>query len=371
MHILVNQRLQEVASYKRDKLFPEEIDLALNQAMERFIKRNVDVRFQNRQSKLSNIDQLAEKNVALDVIIPALSDYNYEPNVGILELPPNYQYLVNGRVATLKTTIEPNCNVAPILGTTTKTEYVTKVLFPEPVAGSGPYYTNFSIRTGSIFTSSSSKYLLNMVAFPYDKEYKSLVISNVLESINVTSGYPRVYWERYRNTYEKNTFIFVDNITPVKYWVTTFAADGTTIDKQEVGLPATQTAIIYNQGLLTPTYLTGKKLDNVPFELTEGDIAYNTLKLNVFTQTKDYQPTVVQARSLMYIYRDESFLITKAYLDYIRKPVQISLALNQSCELDSYSHREIVDLAVEILKLDIRDPSYQAMVQNTENRTKN
>jgi len=57
------------------------------------------------------------------------------------------------------------------------------------------------------------------------------------------------------------------------------------------------------------------------------------------------------------------------YYDYIRKPRTISLSLNQSCELADTTHHKIVDLAVEILRLDTKDPVYQATVQDTQNRT--
>src|SRR5688572_13435985 len=41
LHVKVNQRYQEVASNKRDTFFPEEIDLALTTALDRFVSEKI------------------------------------------------------------------------------------------------------------------------------------------------------------------------------------------------------------------------------------------------------------------------------------------------------------------------------------------
>ena len=58
-------------------------------------------------------------------------------------------------------------------------------------------------------------------------------------------------------------------------------------------------------------------------------------------------------------------------IDYVRKPRQISLALNQGCELAGTAPRLIVDATIEYLKLVIENPSYQAVLQDNQIRNQN
>lgn len=377
MHLLVNQRLQEVASFKRDKLFPEEIDLALNQAVERFIKRNVDVDFQERESKLANISKLMQKNRNLDVIIKAPSDADYEAYSSPAELPADYLYLINHRAEVLYNTVEP-CHIAPTLGTSTVTRWISLLQFPDSTLVTGPFYTYFSIdRNGtniyfSYDTIIGGKVSPSGIKNFSTKKAKAFIISNILETLNRPENTYQVFYEYFEGVRYNNQFIFVDTANPTSYTAKTYSqSDLVNPENTTSASPTTSTYSIYNRGLLTPTYLTGKKLITVPCSLKEADVAYSTLSLNAFTKTKRNNPSTSLSGSFLYFYNDESFIITKGVIDYIRKPRQISLALNQSCELDSSTHREVVDLAVEILKLDIKDPSYEAMVQNTEIRTKN
>lgn len=376
MHVVMNQRLQEVASYKRDKIYPEEIDVALNQAMERFIKRNMDINFEDRQSKLSNIRGIVEKNRSISTVIRSTTDADYEPFMTSIELPADYMYLANHRAEVLTSVIEP-CSTAPVLGTSTLTKYITTLPFPTTALSVPPYYTALSInRNGvniyfSYNTVVGGKTTPSGIANFNSKRAKDFIISSILETLNRRENGYQVFWEYYMGVRYSNSFIIVDSVNPVSYTAITYQSDATTIDVSTSGTISSSSYAVYNRSLLTPAYLIGKKIDIVPCYLMEGDTSYSRLKLNSFTKTKPNNPCSAEAEDLLYFYFDESFIITKAVIDYVRKPRQISLALSQSCELDPSTHREIVDLAVEILKLDIKDPSYEQVVQNTEIRTQN
>lgn len=364
MHLNFNQRLQEVASYKRDKIFSEEIDLSLNQAVERFVKRNMDINFEDRQSKLSNIRSLLEKNRSIPTTIKQTTDTDYEPFASTIDLPADYFYLINHRAEVLTSTIEP-CNVAPTLGTSTSTRYTTLLTFPDTSRSTPPYYTGLSISRNSVVIYSG------VISFN-SKNSKNFIISNILESLNRPENTYQIFWEYYAGRRYANKFVITDSSNPVVYDAKTYnAGDLVTPEASTTANPSTSTYTTYDRTLLTPAYLIGKKLDIVPCYLMESDTSYARLKLNSFTKTKPNNPCTAESGDLIYFYFDESFIITKSVIDYVRKPRQISLALNQSCELDPSTHREIVDLAVEIFKLDIRDPSYKEMLQNTEIRTKN
>jgi hypothetical protein len=90
---------------------------------------------------------------------------------------------------------------------------------------------------------------------------------------------------------------------------------------------------------------------------------------NSLYKTRETRPIVDQTGDYFIIYTSENFIVTRLAYDYIRKPKTISLVLNQTCELSPTLHNKLIDIAVEILRLDIKDPSYPLTVQDTQNRT--
>jgi hypothetical protein len=89
---------------------------------------------------------------------------------------------------------------------------------------------------------------------------------------------------------------------------------------------------------------------------------------NTFYNTSVDNSIVTQNLDYFTVYRDKSFIVTKLMVDYIRKPRTISLSLDQTCELADNTHPKLIDLAVELLRLDTKDNSYPASVQDTELR---
>lgn len=358
MHLQVNQRLQEIASYKRDKFNPEEVDLALNKAMYRMLERAVSQSFQNSQVNLVHVNALINKNEVGEVIIPSSTDPLYEyPLLPLYTvLPSDFYWLVNARAEVVEDTF--NCSTAPNLTTTNYLEYVATVAFPD--LDSAPYYDSVRVRwnnTTDIYTAPSA--ISAGFSSPYSKY---VVVNHILEYFYRNPSYTnlRVYWERYRDVYYQDTFIFVST-TPFSQ-VEVFSGN-----KSRAATPATQTYSIYNRALITSHTDWSRALRSCSNK--EQDMLYDALTNNRFYRTLPNQPVVTQTLDYLILYRDESFLITRSYYDYIRKPRTISLALNQSCELAESTHHMIIDLAIEILRLDIKDQAYSATVQDTELRT--
>jgi len=356
MHLEVNQRLQEVASYKRDKLFPEEIDMALNKAMYRLLEKGVNNKFQDDQLNLSHVSALIKKNKVAEVIIPGVSDPLYEDNIlnAYSVIVPDLYWLINLRTEAITDPL--NCETAPNLGTTTLLEFKAVVPFPAANA-SPPYFPALTITTslGTLysaptpinagFTSTSSKYVL---------------INNILDTLYSHPSI-KVYWERYRDTYSKDSFIFVSSAT---FGTVTISGTGVT---PSVVVSAQTPYIIYNRGAINA--LPSKKVETTSSKIQEADTLYSTLRQNHFYKSSVAEPVLTQAQDFFIVYREESFLITRMYYDYIRKPRTISLLLNQSCELATPTHPKIIDLAIELLRLDTKDQAYPATVQDTQLRT--
>lgn len=357
MHLQVNQRLQEVASYKRDKLFPQEIDMALNKAVYRLLEKGVDTRFQDSQINLSHVAALIKKNKINEVIVPAANDLLYEENLpSVYSMPPpDLYWLINGRAEII---IDPyNCGVAPTLASLTITEYVATVPFLS--AGSAPYFANVVMSSsiqGVLYNSPSQ-----ITAGFNSSNSAYVVINNILDKLYSRNGV-RVYWERYRDVYAGNSFIVVSAL-PIG--TVSLTATGMTTRS---GVQVSQNYSIPNRSAIAA--ITNKKVTLAPVKVQKEDTLYSSLKENQFYKTRPVEVIMDQTHDYFILYRDESFLVTRMAYDYIRKPRTISLALNQSCELADTTHPKIIDLAVELLRLDTKDAAYPATANDINQRTK-
>jgi hypothetical protein len=93
-----------------------------------------------------------------------------------------------------------------------------------------------------------------------------------------------------------------------------------------------------------------------PFELTDERVLINYGKSSAVPGTS------------IYIYSKFPINQEKAYIEYIKRPIQMNLGTYvyidnttksaTNCELSEHTHREIVDLAVMIISGVIESPSY-------------
>ncbi len=366
MHIELDQKLQELFSFKNARILPEAKDLALRQAEEQIIKQNIDVRFEDRETKLKNISALIEKNRAIPTVIPSVNDSHYEPNAVCTSLPADFLYGVNYRGEVISSKID--CEEAPELGTTTRSLYTTIVGFPTSNLVTGPFYTGFVIRKNgpSTLYSLPSAYTGRF----YSKDQKYEIIQHVLETFNVPGSTRVVYWERYKDTFAANSFIFISTVADTSITITIYNSNGITVDNTITGTTVISSETVYNRNLIPELDTDETNISYPSLKVMEGDLIYKA-RLNSFTKTKEREPHAALTTFNLYVYELESFIVTRVSLDYIRKPKQISLVLNQSSELDGSIHREIVDRAVELLKKNIQDPTLQTEVQYNDLKTRN
>lgn len=357
MHLEVNQRLQEVSSQKHNKFFKEEIDLALNKAMFRFLEEGIKAEFEDTQINLSHVSALIKKNKISEAIIPGSNDPLYEDNIlnvyGVL--PPDHYWNINARVEVI--TDPTNCETAPALGTTAYAEWVAVVPFPSANA-SAPYFPAVTVTSSVLGTLYTAPSPISAGFSSTDSKY--VIIDNIRDSL-FSNANIKVYWERYRDTYYRNSFIFVSPNT-----AGTITIAGTGLTSSAVAMSSTSYSI-YNRGGINA--LTNKTVVTSPTKNQELNSSYGALKANNFYKSIPREVSIIQTKDYLIGYREESFLITRFYYDYIRKPRTISLSLDQSCELSETTHPKIVDLAVEILRLDTKDKSYPQTVQDTQIRT--
>lgn len=365
-HIEINQRLNKIGLFVNDSYFEEEVDLALNKAQDRLIREVLGKGFQDKQLRAEIIKVLLVKNKMLEPFGLVTTDSNYEKNAVYVQIPSDYYSLVNDRSTVLYGNSIGFCENLGTIPVTTQNESISIVPYPVDT-GSAPFYVNTVI---SDMSNSDGTVVLYTAPAPLDtfayEEQKYLLINDIIETINRGTSGISVYWERYRNTYFKNSFIFVADSSKNR----TFGTDKirfTNGDGDTDVLYSTTAFTVLDEASLKTTLGTDFTQQSVPNRLTESEDLYDALT-SVFHGTKKQRPISNQAGDLIYIYFDKSFIVTNVSIDYIRKPRIISLSLNNSCELSEAAQSLLLDYAVEMMKLDIQDPTYKGNVADTELR---
>lgn len=366
LHIEVLQGLQKVDSFQQDMFLPEEIDFHLNKQQDRFVESMVNKSFEDQQLRLDYIKNLIVKNRSL--IVYKKQELLGEAIQGVYTpLPSNYLHLVSDRAVLARTT---KCdNITEKINYVDFTENYAVVALPKP-GNNSPYYKDFTIRINNVIV---YKARLEVT----DPDYISVLVHDVLDNIDLSSfttlSKDKVYWENYRGEYYPNSFIFVKDIKanqsvntigfPSSFKIKTDTESSTGIIKQPTYQVVDRNKPFKDQGQkFTKTLVENK--------LSENSEIYEFRK-NVFYKPSFEEPHSMLAEGCIFSYGGDSFIITDMLIDYVRKPRQISLALNQGCELAGTAPRLIVDATIEYLKLVIENPSYQAVLQDNQIRNQN
>jgi hypothetical protein len=355
IHVQLLQRLQEVGSYKRDKYRSEEIDLALNKAMYRLLEAGVATSFEGDQINLAHVAALIHKNKISEVIQPEDTDKLFEDNITncYSVIPSDLYWIVNGRAEVITDPL--NCEEAPDLELTNYSEYVAVV--PFPALGSSPYFANTSIASsvlGTIYTSPTA-----YAAGFNSTTAKYAIVNNILDTLYRKYATLQVYWERYRDVHYTDSLIFVGS-TDIGTMTLTSNAQTSIVAR------TVNSYDIFNRAEIDD--LDSQETTSAPIKINRENYLYQGLQNSLY-KTRETRPIVDQTGDYFIIYTSENFIVTRLAYDYIRKPKTISLVLNQTCELSPTLHNKLIDIAVEILRLDIKDPSYPLTVQDTQNRT--
>jgi hypothetical protein len=349
MHVQIDQALQRVGSYVYDNFEPVEIDLVLSKMQLRFIddkfrKDRGSEGFQVEQGDLDDIQFLIEYDKKLTAFI----DTEHRKTESIL--PSDYLYLVNDR-----SRINADCKIEDLESTVAYQDEHTVVLpFTDTTKVDAPYYEDLILDVGvtTIFDYSSFP---NSVGI-YDKIEKHILKQLVLDTVNqdirenILSGITGIYWEHYRNRYEPNSFIIITDNTRAG------ESASLTVDSDIYTVPLVQTSDLVVSSL---TYT-----DTVDNRFTKSQFLHSTLNNNVYHRTNKRNPVSNISKNVLSVYYDKRYIPTNILIDYIRKPREISLSLNQSCELNENTHPRIIDLAVEYFKNTIEQQGYEYKVKD-------
>ncbi len=338
MHVEVIQQLQRQGGYRKDKVFSQQIDWALNNGQDAYIVSKIrpnkisPLRFEVDQKSVNSIQSIIVPNKELRVIKDIVTR-------GYQVLPNDFAYLVNDRSVTIG-----DCKETFTDSLESYVHQLRVFKFPDSTKAGTPFYTNINVSKGATVKQFTS------VGYPSikDKDWFVEPILNLFKE----HGY-QAYWQTYGELYKEGSFIVIVEV--LSDTITMTIDGGATKAPDEI---ISRTVQRYKE-------LEG---DEVPNRLYKQDYVYNAVLSSKYMEPIPTSPVTSLAQNKIFVHNSKKFIVSKIIVDYIRKPRRISLSLNSSCELAGETHREICDLAVEFLKRDIQSEDYVAKVQENANQ---
>lgn len=336
MHIDVRVQLQQLAANRSRKLSDGLIDWALNQSQDQLIancvipKTDGTPRFEINRERREEIS-------ALIVLLHGVSAGKTEEGNFVARLPANMLYLLVDSCS-----VGLVCNNSTIIGSY-EVEKITSVQLPLSTKVSAPYYTIVQVLYNNelIFDLSQIEAKEETGYTGMDAISDHFYIRDLITSTLNSKGY-NVYWERTGSTYEAGRLVFITkNTAPtivVKLDGGTYT--GTTVENTLTLQSISGSHISMPNSMMAP--------DKVPF--AEATPYFKSSYISPVSQLQNGQIIVMGHKS---------FIVSKLYLTYIRKPAQISLTLGQDSELSAAAHQAICDMTVEKLQQRIGDPKWQ------------
>lgn len=157
----------------------------------------------------------------------------------------------------------------------------------------------------------------------------------------------RITYETFYDIYEQGTLFFE--------WIGAGTIPATLTLKYD-----NTTSVNTNVATLDISYLLGTTgtRERFPVKVMQIDDLYVALKDSYSKPIFD-RPFSHINENFIDIYTDDTFIIEKVLISYIRIPKRISLRLNQTSELAEHTHQEIVDLTVSFILELIQSQRYQ------------
>lgn len=322
MHIEIDQSTQLVAANRSRRWYPEEKDWVLNKMMDRYIQNclrpkkdvegNLTGGFEVDQVGAEDIKTLLKLNQPL---IPYIEDNGRYKCF----LPADYKYLISDGSYT-----KLLCGTTATTANTTL--YITS-LRQDYSDGTAPFYAALELIMNGVSTMipDDLPYGNSYIGYPTVED-----ISFLIPWLLWKSGYR---WERFADLYYPKRYIHVTTTSPSNPSV---EVDGDIFTEFD----------IVTKILARHTNTEGEYTSN---RLTASDILAN-MRGVAFFGTAYWGPLTELSDDILWVYRDNSFIVSRVDISYIRKPQPISLSLNTDCELGEGAHQKICDLAVEYLQ---------------------
>ena len=344
MHIELNQSLQKISANTTRKFLWEELDWVLNKIQLRFIQKRLrpDPRIKGKVS----VDQL-DADALRNIIV---TSYDLETRVVNATrvkavLPSDYMHLLSDASYIIK-----ECDTPDTLESVSTPITYSIIKLTQSANVALPYYATASMTINAETVTLPSD-LPNPSQYSGYKSKDDLTeLIAYYTTIFASKNIP-LYWEYCDGIYKPGCFIYVGVVSTLNWTVDSVTTNLlTTVMKTEnVCLRNADYESFSSNRLETPEIIPD--LLGTSFYTTSAETPISELNQN-----------------LLYIYKDKSFRISGAQINYVRKPRRMSLYLGVDCELAEEYHQTICDLSVEYIKGRMEDAQGQQLVlQDNEN----
>lgn len=338
-HIYVTQGLQRQGASKKDFQYPEAIDIALIKAESRIIKDrlfpdpNIPFKFEINEKYVSDIQSIIKRNYELVTF-----QQSNQESYGVL--PYDFGYLISDHSNIIEDCKDEFTTPTP---TETKTERVIVIPFTS-AKGSAPYYQNIIVKV--LATSNT----LTFTGYQTLEE-RTFIVDNIINTFKDLGLI--AYWESYKDIYRSNSFLLP--ILDLSINATINIDGGTDV-------------IVSNIDKTVTTFKSTLTTNNIILNRDVKADFLDSASASFYNRSNPDSPLSSLYENKILVKGTERFLANKIFINYIRTPRRISLNLNQNSELSGTVHEEICDLAIQLLKKQIEDESYEKEVQDNKNR---
>jgi len=378
MHIAVNLGVQKIASFQADILLPQEIDFELNIAMMRFVKQRYNAGsnrqgkgFEQSQKRVDDLRNLVVTTSSNTIstggfLFDALGGFIYTTSNSNIymeraTLPLDYLFLVSVSAES-----HYNCNgsiLNYLQNITANTDWVKVDLTP-PTPGFvlvGIAYfdgTNWSSLINTPYGDEISRDTLAITS-NYLYGFIPSNNANVVETLNDTGAAIDPPVDSNHIYFGNSSIVLTPDPVGGGYIRTTWKPAG--------GSMALST---YRDETVKSTYsITRRSAPTADIRISQCWFSQSddipTIMKDPFNRTSfDYIPYSVK-ENFIDVYTDNTFVVPKVFIVYIRKPKAISITNSVGCELPEHTHQEIVEMTIKSILEGIESQRYNS--QSMEN----
>ena len=374
MHIALQQAVDRINSLRADRLEPEERDLELNKAMQRFInqrygKNNIyQEGFEESQKRIDDLRTLLKEHSDTVTFKEILK--TGEIWVDTFQLPKDYMYLVNQR----STIYLDRCKPVPYdLETETVILYV--FTFSDLMAFGSQYIDGLRVQSSTFPSQPAQEQLIwepspELLASGFTPggypQHNQAVIDDLIE--NIAPGFS-AHWETYGNYNFPGQLIIVADLDTTQ-WLNWDPALGTPTPLVGMISTAQITSTLPTPGdrpLERRVPRNAVTENTVLNRFSQQDDIFRLLD-DPFNTTSEKEPLTTIRGNNIDIYTSAIFIIESVKITYLRKPLPISLSLGYDCELPEHTHQEIIAMAASSILEEITDPRYKTQMGELLNR---
>jgi len=340
MHIEIGQATQSVASNKRRKLLPPEVDWILNKVAYRYLGLHAG----NLRDNPGAADSLTHLNRIQTVLgVRPLPAFALGTDQTFAVMPHTVAELLSVEVCVN--------NLCGAPKETLREQKLLHVLRLKPTTASSNFYENvtLTLNGNTMFDMQAHTQARNrtFTGFPSATELWRIAEMLLVELGN--QGY-NVYFETYNGRYFPQSIIFSE----LPSTTINLTIDGTTTTAVE-------------QTLLVTSYLEKNKI------WVPGRLHFQTrlpgMRSSAFADTYYRSPLCHLTDNVVQVDLDKSFTVSDMRLHFLRNMRRIDLDLGQDCELPEGVHPDICDLATEYIKVLREDPDWEVKLRDNMIRT--